>query len=88
MIGIITIDDVLNLLEERIALRIDNIAAPFIVTLQQIAMLAIFIPVILGMSGNSGIQSLSVGIRKMTKNPLNTKDRWQLLGKVVGLTTN
>ncbi len=122
MIGIITMDDILKLLEERIALRIQNFAAlkngllfssntlrsvsqtlpwligltltgflmteimaPFLTSLQHIAMLTIFIPVILGMSGNSGIQSLSVVIRKMTMNPLNTKDRWQLLGKEAGV---
>lgn len=122
MVGIITMEDILNVLEERSELRIQNIAAlnngllfssttlravsqrlpwligltllgfmvtdmiaPFIASLQQIAMLAIFIPVILGMSGNSGIQSLSVVIRRMAINSLNTKERMQLIGKEMGV---
>lgn len=122
LIGIITIDDVLALLEERITQRIQHFAAlknglflsshtlrsvtqrlpwligltllgfmlaevtaPFLASLQKITMLAIFIPVILGMSGNSGIQSLSVVIQQMTRSPLSKRARWQLLGKEAGV---
>ncbi|OPH58169.1 magnesium transporter [Paenibacillus ferrarius] len=126
MIGIITVDEVHDLLEERLGLHIHHIAglkrgvltssdtlrsvsqrlpwligltatgfvmarimAPFIASLEQFALLALFIPVILGMSGNSGIQSLSVVIRKMTVSKLKGKDKWNLLAKEarVGVVT-
>ncbi|TCZ80846.1 magnesium transporter [Paenibacillus albiflavus] len=122
MIGIITVDDVLDLLEERMEQRIHHIAgikkglflasdnfrsvsqrlpwligltavgfvmarltAPYIASLEQFVLLGLFIPVILGMSGNSGIQSLSVVIRKMTLSPLKSKERWNLLAKEAGI---
>ncbi|SMF84689.1 magnesium transporter [Paenibacillus uliginis N3/975] len=122
MIGIIKVDDVLDLLEERMTQRIQNIAAlksglsfssstfrlvtqrlpwligltvlgflmtkimaPFIASLEHFTTLALFIPVILAMSGNGGIQSLSVVIRRMSVSPVRGKDSWYLLGKEAGI---
>ncbi|UNK16117.1 magnesium transporter [Paenibacillus sp. N3/727] len=122
MIGIIKVDDVLDLLEERMTQRIQNIAAlksglsfssstfrlvsqrlpwligltvlgflmtkimaPFIASLEHFTTLALFIPVILAMSGNGGIQSLSVVIRRMSVSPVSGKGSWYLLGKEAGI---
>jgi magnesium transporter len=59
--------------------------APYLASLEQFTTLALFIPVILGMSGNSGIQSLSVALRRISMSSVSGKDSWLLLGKETGI---
>jgi len=62
-------------------------------TLQQVAILAAFLPVIGGQGGNAGIQTLTVVIRSMAIGRVNIADTWTLLwhefqvGVILGCTT-
>lgn len=122
MIGIIKIDDVIELMEEQISLSIESFAAlrsgisltsgiirlvsqrlpwlvgltvlgllitkimaPFLASLEQFTTVSLFIPVILGMSGNSGIQSLSVVLRRISMSSVSDKDSLHLLGREAGI---
>ena len=42
-------------------------------TLSQVALLAAFIPIISGMSGNSGTQSLAVSVRNISNGDIKEK---------------
>lgn len=47
-------------------------------TLENVALLAAFIPIISGMSGNSGTQSLAVSVRNITTGKLMSKVNLEL----------
>ena len=50
-----------------------TILGSFEATLSQVALLAAFIPIISGMSGNSGTQSLAVSVRNISTGKLMNK---------------
>lgn len=69
-----------------------SIIASFEETLEQVVALAFFMPMVAGMTGNTGTQSLAVVIRGLTKENVNTKEVFKLLlrelkvGVYIGLT--
>lgn len=69
-----------------------SIIASFEEILEQVVALAFFMPMIAGMTGNTGTQSLAVVIRGLTKNKVTTKQVLKLLlretwvGIIIGLT--
>jgi magnesium transporter len=83
----------LNLLTAFIAAAVVGL---FESTLEQIVLLAVFLPVLAGQSGNTGCQALAVTLRAMTLGELKAGKEWQALtkeallglanGALVGLT--
>lgn len=83
----------LNLLTAFIAAAVVGI---FENTLEQIVLLAVFLPVLAGQSGNTGCQALAVTLRAMTLGELKDGKEWKALtkeaflglanGALVGLT--
>lgn len=69
-----------------------SIIASFEETLEQVVALAFFMPMVAGMTGNTGTQSLAVVIRGLTKEDITTKQVFKLLlrelkvGVYIGLT--
>lgn len=69
-----------------------SIIASFEETLEQVVALAFFMPMVAGMTGNTGTQSLAVVIRGLTKNNVTTKQILKLLlremwvGIIIGVT--
>ncbi|QLK85652.1 magnesium transporter [Staphylococcus sp. 17KM0847] len=55
-----------------------SILGSFESTLEQVALLAAFIPIISGMSGNSGTQSLAVSVRNISTGEINEKSKFKL----------
>jgi magnesium transporter len=61
-------------------------------TLDRFAYLAVFIPVIMGMGGNIGMQSSTIVVRGLATGRINARDFWQvvskefLIGLILGLT--
>lgn len=47
-------------------------------TLENVALLAAFIPIISGMSGNSGTQSLAVSVRNITTGEINEQSKFRI----------
>jgi magnesium transporter len=68
----------LNLLTAFIAAAVVGL---FENTLQQIVLLAVFLPVLAGQSGNTGCQALAVTLRAMTLGELNQGKEWKALAK-------
>lgn len=64
------------------------VASMFTATLDQVVVLALFIPVISNMGGNVGIQAVSVAIRGLSTGEVTFVDFWRVLRKelVVGFT--
>jgi magnesium transporter len=54
-------------------------------TLEQIVLLAVFLPVLAGQSGNTGCQALAVTLRAMTLGELKDGKEWKALAKEAGL---
>lgn len=56
-------------------------------TVQQVAVLAVFMPIIAGMGGNAGIQTLTLIVRSIALGEISLRDSWRSLGReaVVGL---
>lgn len=56
-------------------------------TVQKVAALAVFMPIIAGMGGNAGIQTLTLIVRSMALGEIPLKDGWRILGRelLVGL---
>lgn len=54
-------------------------------TLEQIVLLAVFLPVLAGQSGNTGCQALAVTLRAMTLGELKDGKEWKALIKEAGL---
>ncbi len=53
-------------------------------TLEQVAILAVFLPLIAGMAGNTGTQSLAVAIRRLTIGDLEEESRWKMVRREAG----
>jgi len=125
LVGIVTVDDVIDIIREEatedilkmagvvgeefiesksvfkstkirlpwlFASCVGGIVASFIIgifqgSLTQITYLAAFIPVIMGMGGNIGIQSSTIVVRGLATGRLNVRDIWGVVGKelLIGL---
>lgn len=124
LVGIVTVDDVIDIIREEatedilkmagaggdfvetksifknIKMRmpwlfascIGGIVASFIIgyfqeSLSKLAYLAAFIPVIMGMGGNIGVQSATITVRGLATGRLNIRDIWSVVSKqlMVGL---
>jgi magnesium transporter len=124
LVGIVTVDDVIDIIREEatedilkmagaggdfvetksifknIKMRmpwlfascIGGIIASFIIgyfqeSLSKLAYLAAFIPVIMGMGGNIGVQSATITVRGLATGRLNIRDIWSVVSKqlMVGL---
>lgn len=118
LLGIITVDDILDVMEEEASEDYSKLAAmsntdikddtairsarkrlPWLIillflgmltatliasfeeTLDQVAVLAAFIPLIAGMAGNSGTQALAVAVRGMATGEFENTGKWKLLGR-------
>ncbi|MDO9567679.1 MAG: magnesium transporter [Candidatus Desulfaltia sp.] len=118
LVGIVTVDDVIDIIREEatedilkmagageefvetksvlksirirlpwlFACCIGGIIASFIIShfqesLSKVAYIAAFIPVIMGMSGNIGIQSSTIVVRGLATGRLNVKDLWAVVFK-------
>lgn len=68
----------LNLLTAFIAAAVVGL---FENTLQQIVLLAVFLPVLAGQSGNTGCQALAVALRAMTLGELKEGTEWKAMSK-------
>ncbi|HHU19313.1 MAG TPA: magnesium transporter [Bacilli bacterium] len=128
LLGIITVDDIMDVMEEEanddysklagvdvdsvdqnpvvaagkrlpwliillfLGLFTASIIARFEETLKQVALLAIFIPLIAGMAGNTGTQSLAVAVRGITTGELQKRGilktimRESVTGIITGVT--
>ncbi len=69
---------------------IGGIVAFFIIgrfesTLSQVAYLAAFIPVIMGMGGNIGTQSSTIVVRGLATGRLNVRDIWRVVAKEISV---
>ncbi|MCL7748144.1 magnesium transporter [Halalkalibacter alkaliphilus] len=120
IVGIVTVDDVMDVMEEEITEDIGEFAAvkgaldldvnsliatkkrlPWLIlllilgmftaglinffeaTLAEVAILAIFIPLIADMAGNTGTQSLAVVVRGMALNKIDSTAFWRLLKREI-----
>ena len=118
LLGIITVDDILDVMEEEASEDYSKLAAmsntdikddtairsarkrlPWLIillflgmltatliasfeeTLEQVAILAAFIPLIGGTAGNSGTQALAVAVRGMATGEFDNTGKWKLLGR-------
>jgi magnesium transporter len=53
-------------------------------TLDQVAILAVFIPLIAGMAGNTGTQALAVAVRGIATGNIGKESSWKLIGREAG----
>jgi magnesium transporter len=118
LVGVVTADDVIDVLEEEATEDIYHLAnvsaeedvsdsvitasrrrlmwlminlptamlAAYVVsffegTIAQVAILAVFAPIITGQGGNAGIQTLTVAVRSMALGQLSLRDGWKALGR-------
>ncbi len=121
LLGIITIDDILDVMDEEASEDYSRLAGvsdidstndsiiktalkrlPWLIiltflgmitatilgrfekTLENVALLAAFIPIISGMSGNSGTQSLAVSVRNITTGKINEQSKFRIALKRSG----
>ncbi|NGP46160.1 magnesium transporter [Bacillaceae bacterium SIJ1] len=121
MLGIITVDDIVDVIDEEASDDYSKLAAagdarmaerhawesakkrlPWLIillflgmmtatliqqfesTLEQVAILAIFIPMIAGMAGNTGTQALAVAVRKIATKEANEENHWRLILREAG----
>ena len=116
LVGIITIDDILDVVNEEadedysrlagvsdtkstdqsvfkkawliiltfLGMITATILGGFEDTLSQVALLAAFIPIISGMSGNSGTQSLAVSVRNISNGDIKEKSKLKIALKEAG----
>ncbi|GAA6823967.1 magnesium transporter [Staphylococcus sp. 18_1_E_LY] len=61
-----------------------SILGSFESTLSQVALLAAFIPIISGMSGNSGTQSLAVSVRNISTGEIDEKSKFKIALREAG----
>ncbi len=54
-------------------------------SLRQVAYLAAFVPVIMGMGGNIGTQSSTIVVRGLATGRLNVRDFWKVIGKELAI---
>ncbi len=122
LVGIVTVDDVIDIIREEatedilkmagageefvetksvlksirirlpwlFACCIGGIIASFIIShfqesLSRVAYIAAFIPVIMGMSGNIGIQSSTIVVRGLATGRLNIRDLWSVVFKELSI---
>lgn len=122
LVGIVTVDDVIDIIREEatedilkmagvgeefvetksvlksirirlpwlFACCIGGIIASFIIShfqesLSKVAYIAAFIPVIMGMSGNIGIQSSTIVVRGLATGRLNIRDLWPVVFKELSI---
>lgn len=62
-----------------------SIISHFEGTLQQVVSLAFFMPMIAGMTGNTGTQSLAVVVRGLAGTDINRRTVWQLIIRELGV---
>lgn len=129
LLGIITVDDIMDVMEEEATDDYSKLAAvldidstdkspfsaakkrlPWLIillflgmltasligrfeeTLNQVAILAMFIPLIAGMAGNTGTQALAVAVRGLATGEIDEESRWKLIlreagtGMIIGAT--
>ncbi|MEB5628096.1 magnesium transporter [Staphylococcus capitis] len=121
LLGIITIDDILDVMDEEASEDYSRLAGvsdidstsdsviktaskrlPWLIvltflgmitatilgsfedTLSQVALLAAFIPIISGMSGNSGTQSLAVSVRNISTGEINEQSKFKIALREAG----
>ncbi len=121
LLGIITVDDIMDVMEEEASDDYSKLAAisdvdspddhafasakkrlPWLVillflgsltasligrfeeTLDQVAILAIFIPLIAGMAGNTGTQALAVAVRGITTGEIEKQGKWKMMLREAG----
>ncbi|PGK52493.1 magnesium transporter [Priestia megaterium] len=58
-----------------------NIISHFELTLHKVVSLAYFMPMIAGMTGNTGTQSLAVTVRGLSMHQLKKREIWKLIGR-------
>ena len=56
----------------------------FEATLEQVAILAVFLPLIAGMAGNTGTQSLAVVIRRIATGDIEDENKWRMILREAG----
>lgn len=129
LLGIITVDDIIDVIDEEASDDYSKLAAvtsidtmdknslsaakkrlPWLIillilgmltasligrfeeTLNQVAILAMFIPLIAGMAGNTGTQALAVAVRGLATGEIERESRWKIIfreagtGMITGLT--
>jgi len=121
LLGIITVDDILDVIDEEAEEDFSKLAAltdidspdstpfqsakkrlPWLIilmflgmitasligsfekTLEEVPIVAIFIPLIAGMAGNAGTQSLAVAVRGLATDEKTNKSRFKLMMKEIG----
>lgn len=121
LLGIITVDDIIDVLDEEASDDYSKLAAvtdvdshdpnpfsaakkrlPWLIillflgmftasligkfedTLNKVAILAVFIPLIAGMAGNTGTQALAIAIRRISTGDLEKENIWKILLKEAG----
>ncbi|MCS0651904.1 magnesium transporter [Cytobacillus firmus] len=121
LLGIITVDDVMDVMEEEASDDYSKLAAvsdmdhidrnpvsaarkrlPWLIillflgmltasligrfenTLDKVAILAVFIPLIAGMAGNTGTQALAVAVRGIATGDLEKENKWKLVIREAG----
>lgn len=121
LLGIITVDDVMDVMEEEASDDYSKLAAvsdmdtidrnplsaarkrlPWLIillflgmmtasligrfeeTLNKVAILAVFIPLIAGMAGNTGTQALAVAVRGIATGDLEKENKWKLIVREAG----
>ncbi|KON89405.1 magnesium transporter MgtE [Sporosarcina globispora] len=121
LLGIITVDDVMDVMEEEASDDYSKLAAvsdmdhidrnpvsaarkrlPWLIillflgmltasligrfeaTLDKVAILAVFIPLIAGMAGNTGTQALAVAVRGIATGDLEKENKWKLVLREAG----
>ncbi|MBP2241192.1 magnesium transporter [Cytobacillus eiseniae] len=121
LLGIITVDDVMDVMEEEASDDYSKLAAvtdmdtidrspwsaarkrlPWLIillflgmmtasligrfeeTLNKVAILAVFIPLIAGMAGNTGTQALAVAVRGIATGDLEKENKWKLIIREAG----
>lgn len=85
-------NSVLDSVKMRLPWLLVNLATAFLAsftvslfegTIAQVTALAAAMPIVAGMGGNSGTQTLSIIIRGITLGEVNLKDDWKMVGKEV-----
>jgi magnesium transporter len=57
------------------------VVAAFQSTIDQVAVLAVFMPIVAGMGGNAGIQTLTLIVRSIALGEIDLRDSWRALGR-------
>ncbi|MGP4062058.1 magnesium transporter [Halobacillus litoralis] len=121
LLGIITVDDIMDVMEEEASDDYSKLAAisdvdspddnafasakkrlPWLIillflgsltasligrfeeTLDKVAILAVFIPLIAGMGGNTGTQALAVAVRGIATGEIEKQGKWKMMGREAG----